>query len=78
MNTAMWEHPLTDKHLTVLRDELCATIIPPKGSSTLACGDVGGGAMHAVDGIVQAVQAVADVHAAEGVGGGAAALAAAE
>ena len=78
MNTAMWEHPLTAKHLAVLHDELCATIIPPKGSSTLACGDVGGGAMHAVGGILQAVQAVADAHAAVGVGRGAATLAAAE
>ncbi len=59
MNTAMWEHPLTAKQLHILEHELHANVIPPKGASKLACGDVGGGAMHSVDGIVQALEGAA-------------------
>ena len=57
MNTAMWTHPLTAKHLSVAVDTLQATIIPPKGSTKLACGDVGGGALAAVPDIVAATTA---------------------
>jgi phosphopantothenoylcysteine decarboxylase len=79
MNTLMWEHPLTARHLRQLAaddhdepvpaftedEELltwinanCAhlSIVPPI-SKRLACGDMGVGAMAAVDEIVRHVQA---------------------
>ena len=62
MNTAMWEHPLTGKHLGVVQQELQGRVVPPKGSSTLACGDTGAGAMATVQDIVQAVQLVEEEH----------------
>jgi len=43
MNTAMWDHPLTDQHLEVLRD-WGVTVVEPV-SKTLACGDTGKGAL---------------------------------
>ncbi|KAJ1656181.1 hypothetical protein IWQ61_004206 [Dispira simplex] len=44
MNTYMWDHPFTDKHLGILKQELGCQVIPPI-SKTLACGDTGMGAM---------------------------------
>ncbi|KAJ1910997.1 putative phosphopantothenoylcysteine decarboxylase [Tieghemiomyces parasiticus] len=44
MNTHMWDHPFTGKHLRVLVDELHFRVIPPI-SKLLACGDLGIGAM---------------------------------
>ncbi|KAI8354090.1 flavoprotein [Choanephora cucurbitarum] len=44
MNTSMWHHPLTARHLDILKDILQYHIIPPI-SKTLACGDTGIGAM---------------------------------
>ncbi|KAI9101176.1 phosphopantothenoylcysteine decarboxylase-like protein [Phlyctochytrium arcticum] len=44
MNTHMWEHPFTTKHLQVLTDVLKYHVVPPI-SKTLACGDTGIGAM---------------------------------
>lgn len=44
MNTSMWNHPFTAKHLTILRDILGFKIIDPI-SKKLACGDTGLGAM---------------------------------
>jgi phosphopantothenoylcysteine decarboxylase len=44
MNTHMWTHPFTLKHLTALQQELGYHIIQPI-SKKLACGDVGVGAM---------------------------------
>ncbi|RHZ68235.1 hypothetical protein Glove_296g38 [Diversispora epigaea] len=44
MNTYMWEHPFTSKHLRVLSDQLGFQIISPM-SKKLACGDTGIGAM---------------------------------
>ncbi|KAI8906856.1 flavoprotein [Gorgonomyces haynaldii] len=43
MNTAMWEHPLTARHLETVKS-LGYEIIDPI-SKTLACGDIGVGAM---------------------------------
>mmetsp|Transcript_12985 Transcript_12985/g.31017 ORF Transcript_12985/g.31017 Transcript_12985/m.31017 type:complete len:206 (+) Transcript_12985:61-678(+) len=43
MNTLMWEHPFTERHITHLRD-LGVQVIPPV-SKALACGDVGTGAL---------------------------------
>ncbi|KAI9364140.1 flavoprotein [Pilaira anomala] len=44
MNTSMWNHPFTAKHLTILQDILGFKIIDPI-SKKLACGDTGLGAM---------------------------------
>lgn len=78
MNTLMWEHPLTRRHLRQLLLDGDAAIpleldqdgvvdwinrladklrIVPPISKRLACGDVGVGAMAAVDDIVAAVNA---------------------
>jgi phosphopantothenoylcysteine decarboxylase len=57
MNTAMWRHPVTAKHIRVLEDWAVQTdeqtgeetgwfeILPPQATKVLACGDVGTGAM---------------------------------
>ncbi|CAG8569005.1 6130_t:CDS:2 [Paraglomus brasilianum] len=55
MNTNMWEHPFTEKHLKVLVDELHMEVIPPV-SKKLACGDTGVGAMAEVPTIVNYVK----------------------
>ncbi len=52
MNTMMYDNPLTAQQLGVLK-ELGAVLIPPV-SKTLACGDVGNGAMAAPDTIAEA------------------------
>lgn len=79
MNTLMWQHPLTTRHLRQLATDAGAGEVPadldpdgvaawikqsspklrvlPPQSKRLACGDVGVGAMVAVDEIVAAVQA---------------------
>ncbi|KAI7869460.1 flavoprotein [Spinellus fusiger] len=44
MNTHMWNHPFTEKHLRILGDVLGFRIISPI-SKLLACGDQGIGAM---------------------------------
>ncbi|KAJ1963379.1 hypothetical protein IWQ62_003238, partial [Dispira parvispora] len=44
MNTYMWDHPFTSKHLGTLTQELGCQVIPPV-RKTLACGDTGMGAM---------------------------------
>jgi len=53
MNTYMWDHPFTEKHISVLK-ELGYTEIPCI-SKKLACGDTGYGAMAEVSTIVNAV-----------------------
>lgn len=81
MNTLMWEHPFTGRHLRVLAADAGAghipghldnmtlidtinqrsptlTVVPPVAKE-LACGDVGQGAMAAVEDIVVAVTAAA-------------------
>lgn len=40
MNTLMYEHPLTNEHLRIIRDVIGYTVVGPIGK-TLACGDVG-------------------------------------
>lgn len=50
MNTLMWESVFTEKHLQTLR-ELGVVVVPPV-CKTLACGDVGLGAMAPVEEIV--------------------------
>ncbi|KAI0085139.1 flavoprotein [Irpex rosettiformis] len=54
MNTLMYEHPLTNEHLRVVKEVIGYTVIGPIGK-TLACGDVGLGAMTEWKDIVQLV-----------------------
>ncbi len=54
MNTSMWEHPLTAKHVELLSSELGYKVIMPIAKK-LVCGDVGMGAMASVDSIVEYV-----------------------
>ncbi|KAH9891851.1 flavoprotein [Cubamyces lactineus] len=54
MNTLMYEHPLTEQHLRVVRDLIKYTVVGPIGKK-LACGDVGLGAMTEWRDIVQIV-----------------------
>ncbi|KAI0818679.1 flavoprotein [Irpex lacteus] len=54
MNTLMYEHPLTNEHLRVVKDVIGYTVVGPIGK-TLACGDIGLGAMTEWKDIVQLV-----------------------
>lgn len=54
MNTLMWDHTLTREHLHVLLHKLHFILIPPC-AKTLACGDVGVGAMAEPENILEAV-----------------------
>jgi len=55
MNTYMWEHPFTEKHLEILTNQLKYEVISPI-SKKLACGDIGVGAMAEVSTIVEYIQ----------------------
>ncbi|KAJ1982826.1 putative phosphopantothenoylcysteine decarboxylase [Dimargaris cristalligena] len=55
MNTHMWDHPFTAKHLRVLTEELGIKVISPI-SKLLACGDTGVGAMAEPQDIITRVQ----------------------
>jgi phosphopantothenoylcysteine decarboxylase len=54
MNTLMYEHPLTAKHIRTVKDVIKYNVIGPIGKN-LACGDVGVGAMTEWKDIVQIV-----------------------
>ncbi|CAO3665087.1 unnamed protein product [Umbelopsis ramanniana] len=54
MNTNMWTHPFTAKHLETLESFLSYKIIAPI-SKLLACGDLGVGAMAEVETIVEEI-----------------------
>src|SRR5690606_24255980 len=54
MNTMMWDHPLTLRHLTTLRSLGIAVIDPV--IKTLACGDTGSGALALAATIAAAVR----------------------
>jgi phosphopantothenoylcysteine decarboxylase len=41
MNTAMYSHKFTAKHLRIVQEELEYTILGPQGAGKLACGDEG-------------------------------------
>ncbi len=56
MNTAMWEHPITETHLSTLRSWGVKVINPVV--KTLACGDKGVGAMASRVDIVQHITSV--------------------
>lgn len=59
MNTGMWEHPMTQRNLRLLRETFGGrlTVVPPV-EKLLACGDVGMGAMAEIDDIVKVVRGV--------------------
>ncbi|KAK7469026.1 hypothetical protein VKT23_003520 [Stygiomarasmius scandens] len=54
MNTLMYEHPLTSEHIRIVKDVIHYEVVGPIGK-TLACGDVGLGAMTEWRDIVQIV-----------------------
>ena len=56
MNTLMWDHPVTARHLTQLREDIGErfTLIPPQ-TKKLACDDFGLGAMAGRDEILRAL-----------------------
>ncbi|CAA7262922.1 unnamed protein product [Cyclocybe aegerita] len=54
MNTLMYEHPLTAEHLRIVKELVRYNVVGPIGK-TLACGDVGVGAMTEWKDIVQIV-----------------------
>ncbi|KAK7692720.1 hypothetical protein QCA50_004353 [Cerrena zonata] len=54
MNTLMYEHPLTAEHIRTVREVIKYEVVGPIGK-TLACGDVGLGAMTEWRDIVQIV-----------------------
>jgi phosphopantothenoylcysteine decarboxylase len=69
MNTAMWQHPLTQPQLATIQSFWNADhplhdgpqtqgvrIIPPQ-VKTLACGEIGNGAMASVEDIIKSVEA---------------------
>lgn len=62
MNTKMWEHPITNKHITVLeqlhnfRILNAKFVIVPPIEKQLACGTIGMGAMANIDDIVKVVE----------------------
>ncbi|RUS16904.1 LOW QUALITY PROTEIN: flavo protein [Endogone sp. FLAS-F59071] len=57
MNTNMWEHPFTAKHLSVLTEALGFRIVAPI-QKLLACGDLGIGAMAEPETIVKYMRQV--------------------
>ncbi|GBE83062.1 flavo protein [Sparassis crispa] len=54
MNTLMYEHPLTSEHIRVVREVIGYNVVGPIGK-TLACGDIGLGAMTEWKDVVQVV-----------------------
>ncbi|KAH7345762.1 flavoprotein [Rhizoctonia solani] len=54
MNTHMYEHPLTARHLDTIKDTIGYNVVGPIGKA-LACGDIGMGAMTEWSDIVQLV-----------------------
>lgn len=67
MNVQMWEHPLTDAHLNAIKDfgytpeyhnlSVSSVFVVSPQEKTLACGDVGVGAMAQIDQIVKNINA---------------------
>ena len=56
MNTFMWEHPVTVKHLLQIQEWFPKTTIIQPIEKTLACGDTGIGAMALIPDIVSAIK----------------------
>jgi phosphopantothenoylcysteine decarboxylase len=57
MNTTMWTHPFTKKHLDIINRELGVVVFEPV-SKTLMCGDNGVGAMASVESIYMGTKQV--------------------
>jgi phosphopantothenoylcysteine decarboxylase len=55
MNTNMWESPITQENLSIIQAFYNPFVVEPV-EKTLACGDVGTGAMADIDDIVAAVE----------------------
>ena len=54
MNTAMWDHPLTAKQLSAIKEEFpWPCVVVPPVEKTLMCGVVGNGAMNTPTEIAQ-------------------------
>ncbi|KAE8538306.1 hypothetical protein D1P53_005648 [Cryptococcus gattii VGV] len=62
MNTHMYQHRLTAKHLAVVQDELGYIVSGPQGAGRLACGDDGPGKMTDWHDIVTLIQGFATMH----------------
>lgn len=58
MNTAMWEHPLTEGHLATVKSFGKEVYVVPPIYKTLICGDTGMGAMAEPDQIAKFVEDV--------------------
>lgn len=56
MNTLMWNHPATARHLRQIADDVKLLFVVEPVEKRLACGDVGVGGLAAVDDIVAAIQ----------------------
>ncbi|KAK8864428.1 hypothetical protein IAR55_001676 [Kwoniella newhampshirensis] len=62
MNTHMYEHPFTARHLKVIQEELGYLVSGPQGAGKLACGDEGPGKMTDWREIVSLIEGYASVH----------------
>ncbi|CAN5184764.1 phosphopantothenoylcysteine decarboxylase [soil metagenome] len=56
MNTLMWQHPFTQKHLETLAAITPRLTVVSPAEKLLACGDVGVGAMAELEGIAVAIR----------------------
>lgn len=54
MNTKMYDHPITSKHIATLQE--WGYYLVPVIEKTLMCGDTGAGAMAEVETIVECIQ----------------------
>jgi phosphopantothenoylcysteine decarboxylase len=58
MNTLMWDHPATSRHLALVSADCPRLCVVSPVSKRLACDDVGIGAMASVEEVVSTVQAL--------------------
>lgn len=57
MNARMWNHPVTARHLEILRQWYRLTVVDPV-CKTLACGEEGIGALADIDDIVKVISSI--------------------
>ncbi|WRT66390.1 uncharacterized protein IL334_003345 [Kwoniella shivajii] len=65
MNTHMYQHKFTSKHLRIIQEELEYLILGPQGAGKLACGDEGPGKMTDWREIVYTIENFALMHEAK-------------
>ncbi|WVF71395.1 hypothetical protein IAT40_006199 [Kwoniella sp. CBS 6097] len=65
MNTHMYQHKFTAKHLKIVQEELEYLVLGPQGAGTLACGDEGPGKMTDWREIVSIIENFASIHRAK-------------